>query len=36
MSTAAEVEELPVWTLDRVDPEKMKLLALLLADPNPL
>jgi acyl dehydratase len=36
VSTEAEVEELPVWTLDRVDAEKMKLLALLLADPNPL
>jgi acyl dehydratase len=29
-------DELPGWTLDRVDPERMKLLALLLADPNPL
>jgi 3-hydroxybutyryl-CoA dehydratase len=27
---------LPDWTLDAVDPEKMKVLALLLADPNPL
>lgn len=29
-------EQLPVWTLDAVDQEKMKVLALLLADPNPL
>ena len=28
--------ELPEWTLDRVDPASMKVLALLLADPNPL
>jgi acyl dehydratase len=28
--------ELPVWTVEQVDPEKMKVLALLLADPNPL
>lgn len=27
---------LPDWTLDAVDAEKMKVLALLLADPNPL
>jgi 3-hydroxybutyryl-CoA dehydratase len=29
-------EALPEWTLDEVDAEKMKVLALLLADPNPL
>lgn len=29
-------DELPEWTLDRVDPASMKVLALLLADPNPL
>lgn len=34
MSTAPQ--ELPDWTLDAVDAEKMKVLALLLADPNPL
>jgi acyl dehydratase len=28
--------ELPDWTLAEVDAEKMKVLALLLADPNPL
>jgi 3-hydroxybutyryl-CoA dehydratase len=36
MTTAKPTEQLPTWTLDRVDPEKMKLLALLLADPNPI
>jgi acyl dehydratase len=35
-TSPADDGELPEWTLDRVDPEKMKLLALLLADPNPL
>lgn len=34
--TEPQTDELPAWTLARVDPEKMKLLALLLADPNPL
>ncbi|WP_214407544.1 MaoC family dehydratase [Pseudonocardia lacus] len=29
-------QELPDWTLDEVDAERMKVLALLLADPNPL
>jgi acyl dehydratase len=29
-------DELPRWRLDRVDAERMKVLALLLADPNPL
>jgi acyl dehydratase len=29
-------DELPEWTLDHVDPGSMKVLALLLADPNPL
>lgn len=29
-------DELPEWTLDAVDAERMKVLALLLADPNPL
>jgi hypothetical protein len=29
-------EVLPEWALAEVDPEKMKVLALLLADPNPL
>jgi acyl dehydratase len=29
-------EALPDWTLAEVDAEKMKVLALLLADPNPL
>ena len=28
--------ELPEWTLDHVDPARMKVLALMLADPNPL
>jgi acyl dehydratase len=28
--------ELPGWRLDRVDPQRMKTLALLLADPNPV
>lgn len=28
--------EIPAWKLDRVDPGKMKTLALLLADPNPI
>ena len=28
--------ELPAWKLDRVDPGHMKVLALLLADPNPI
>ncbi|MHC1559142.1 MaoC family dehydratase [Actinomycetospora sp. C-140] len=28
--------ELPVWRLDEVDAARMKVLALLLADPNPL
>ena len=28
--------QLPAWTLDYVDPGKMKTLALLLADPNPI
>lgn len=36
MSEATNADVLPEWTLDAVDPEKMKLLALLLADPNPL
>ncbi|MFC5748484.1 MaoC family dehydratase [Actinomadura rugatobispora] len=31
-----ETEELPDWVLAEVDAEKMKVLALLLADPNPL
>jgi 3-hydroxybutyryl-CoA dehydratase len=30
------VTALPAWKLDRVDPGKMKTLALLLADPNPI
>jgi 3-hydroxybutyryl-CoA dehydratase len=30
------VTELPGWTLDHVDPARMKTLALLLADPNPI
>jgi len=30
------VTELPAWKLDRVDPGHMKVLALLLADPNPI
>jgi 3-hydroxybutyryl-CoA dehydratase len=30
------VTELPAWKLDHVDPGKMKTLALLLADPNPI
>jgi 3-hydroxybutyryl-CoA dehydratase len=30
------VTELPGWTLDHVDPARMKMLALLLADPNPI
>ena len=29
-------DALPDWTLDAVDAEKMKVLALLLGDPNPL
>lgn len=29
-------DELPEWTLDAVDAERMKVLALLLDDPNPL
>lgn len=29
-------DALPDWELDRVDPEKMKLLAALLRDPNPI
>lgn len=29
-------DELPDWTLGQVDPASMKVLALLLADPNPL
>lgn len=36
MSEGAASDELPEWTLDRVDPASMKVLALLLADPNPL
>ncbi len=28
--------ELPAWKLDHVDPARMKVLALLLADPNPI
>ncbi|MGH3174570.1 MAG: MaoC family dehydratase [Streptosporangiaceae bacterium] len=28
--------ELPAWKLDHVDPARMKTLALLLADPNPI
>ena len=28
--------ELPPWKLDQVDPARMKTLALLLADPNPI
>jgi 3-hydroxybutyryl-CoA dehydratase len=35
-NTVLENGELPVWTVEQVDPEKMKVLALLLADPNPL
>jgi acyl dehydratase len=34
--TATRLDDLPAWTLARVDPERMKILALLLADPNPL
>jgi 3-hydroxybutyryl-CoA dehydratase len=34
--TTTEDEALPEWTLAEVDAEKMKVLALLLADPNPL
>jgi len=30
------VTELPAWKLDGVDPARMKTLALLLADPNPI
>jgi len=30
------VTELPAWKLDAVDPARMKTLALLLADPNPI
>jgi 3-hydroxybutyryl-CoA dehydratase len=30
------VTEIPAWKLDCVDPGKMKTLALLLADPNPI
>jgi 3-hydroxybutyryl-CoA dehydratase len=30
------VSELPSWKLDQVDPARMKTLALLLADPNPI
>jgi acyl dehydratase len=29
-------EELPVWQLPAVDPQRMKMLALLLRDPNPI
>jgi acyl dehydratase len=28
--------EIPVWEVDSVDPEKMKIMAALLADPNPI
>jgi acyl dehydratase len=34
--TGEPADALPDWTLDRVDPERMKQLALLLADPNPI
>jgi acyl dehydratase len=34
--TGEEAAELPSWRLDAVDPARMKILALLLADPNPL
>jgi 3-hydroxybutyryl-CoA dehydratase len=30
------VTDLPAWKLDHVDPGRMKTLALLLADPNPI
>jgi 3-hydroxybutyryl-CoA dehydratase len=30
------VTDLPPWKLDQVDPARMKTLALLLADPNPI
>lgn len=36
MSSEAVIGDLPEWTLERVDPGSMKVLALLLADPNPL
>jgi acyl dehydratase len=36
MSGTGAGGELPEWSLDRVDPASMKVLALLLADPNPL
>ena len=30
------MSELPSWKLDQIDPARMKTLALLLADPNPI
>ena len=36
MPTVAAGDELPEWVVDAVDPEKMKTMAALLADPNPI
>jgi acyl dehydratase len=36
MSDGLPGDEIPEWTLDPVDPAPMKVLALLLGDPNPL
>lgn len=36
MPTAAVGDALPEWAVDAVDPEKMKTMAALLADPNPI
>lgn len=35
-SDGAPGEDLPIWRLDEVQSDRMKILALLLADPNPL
>jgi 3-hydroxybutyryl-CoA dehydratase len=36
MSPLAVGSELGPWTIDHVDPEKMKVFAVVLADPNPI
>lgn len=36
MSAPTEGSELGPWTIEHVDPEKMKVFAIVLADPNPI
>jgi acyl dehydratase len=36
VTTLAEGSQFGPWTIDHVDPEKMKVFAVVLADPNPI